>query len=192
MSSSSTFTLTKPRKERTIMELGFITLAQRKSSLDLKPHIKLNDLGLPFIDVVLSERFLLPAQSLTRFGVAPPQTISELCEVSGMPFQEVSQILNDCLAFNMEIWLEGSLDDYLHQESVWVCDMRPQVDYSSEPLHPAARMFHLGNPTAQLALMRNLSKVIVLRETPAYAWSAAMALRGMGVASFVLKPSKSG
>lgn len=153
----------------------------------MQPNTPLIQLGLPHLDVVLAERFLLPPDSLRRFNMPIPQTIEDLCEASGMPLDEVSSILSECLALDKQVWLSGDIEEFTDRDGTWLVDMRPNVDYDMDPIHPKARIFHHGNQVAQLQLMRELKCVIVLSGSEAHAWSAAMALRSMNVPAFVLR-----
>lgn len=145
----------------------------------------LTEIPLPFMDVVLTERFLLPPDSFKRFQMPLPKTVFDVSEVSGLPVGRVVEILNECVDLNQKIWLQIPLDEAAAQDRTWIVDMRPMVDYDVDPLHPAARIFHHGNQAHQLELMRTLDKVIVLSATDAHAWSATMALRQMGVNAFL-------
>ena len=159
------------------------------SEKSLLPSTKLSELGLPFLEIVLAEKFLLPPESLKRFGMPVPLTISELAEASGMPLDEVIKIVLECLDLNEKIWLGGVLADYFARPNMWVVDMRPYVTFECEPLHADARIFHLGNPAAQLEIMRTLEGVVVLSKSIAHAWSAAMSLRCMGITAYVVGKS---
>ena len=150
--------------------------------------VRLDAIGLPFMDLILAERFLLPPESLKRFGMAVPETVAELCDATGMDLAHVNKILQDCVTHNQDLWLGGcDLDSIAAKDDAWIVDMRPGVSHDEEPLHPAARIFHLGNQAAQLGIMRTLNQVIVLSHSEGHAWSAAMGLRSMGVRSFVVR-----
>lgn len=148
----------------------------------------LKDLAIPFMDAVLTERFLLPPDSFRRFQMHVPETVAEVAEASGMTTEDVLKVLKECVELNQLIWLTGPIDTYLGQSDIWIIDMRPLVDFDAEPLHPNARIFHHGHQAHQLELMRTFAKVIVLSSTPAHTWSAAMSLRQMGIKAFLLSP----
>lgn len=156
------------------------------SSAELNAHTALKDIPLPFMEIVLSERFLLPPESLQRFQMSPPETIQDVSDLSGLSIANIAKILRECMEINETIWLNGTIDDFVDLDRTWVVDMRPMVGYDVDPLHPAARIFHHGNQAQQLELMRTLERVIILSATEAHAWSAAMALRLMGIHSFLL------
>lgn len=155
-------------------------------ALKVTADTKLEEISLPYWDVVLAERFLLPPDSLKRFQIKSPETLGELEDATGIPLNEITSILEECLTLDSVLWLAGEIEDYTNKEDTWIVDMRRMVTHETEPLHDAARLFHLGSPAAQLAYMRTLQRVIVLDEKPSKAWSSAMSLRSMGVPAFVL------
>jgi hypothetical protein len=147
----------------------------------------LSQLNLPFFEVVLAERFLLPSESLRRFNLPVPTTLGELCEASGMPMTHVVKVIKECIAIDQDVWSDAALEDFLDVENRWIVDMRPGLDLDAEALHPRARIFHHGNPAAQLDIMRSMDQILVLSKPLEHAWSAAMSLRQMGVRAVVLK-----
>ena len=157
------------------------------STTQLDGSTRLASLGLPHMDLILAERFLLPPESLRRFNMAVPETVSDLMDSTGMNLKEIERILVECHNLNADIALSGMDLDQLAQDSeTWIMDMRPGVTIDDDPLHPAARLFHLGNQAGQLAVMRTLSRIVVLSHSSGHAWSAAMGLRSMGVRAFVI------
>lgn len=155
-------------------------------SMNLKATTRLDQIPLPFMDVVLGERFLLPVESLQRFQMPIPQTIADIVESSGLPLENVLNIFHECLTLNQDIWLDAKIDDFVGEEQTWIIDMRPMIGFDVDPLHPDARIFHHGNQGQQLELMRTMKKVIVLSTPASHAWSAAMSLRQMKVPAFLL------
>ena len=156
------------------------------TAITCSAHTALNDIPLPFMDVVLAERFLLPAESLKRFHMPVPQSIQEVADLSGLPVEHIIKVFEECLSIDKLIWLSGTADDFAGKEGTWIVDMRPMVGYDVDPLHPSARIFHHGNQAQQLELMRRLDRIIVLSAPSSHAWSAAMALRLMSIKSFLL------
>lgn len=157
------------------------------TQLELSADTRLDQIPLPFMDVVLGERFLLPLDSLRRFQMPIPQTIADIVELSGLPVNNVTAILHECLELNQDIWLDGKIEDFVGGDQTWIVDMRPMVGFDVDPLHPDARIFHHGNQAQQLELMRTMKKVIVLSTPASHAWSAAMSLRQMKVPAFIMK-----
>lgn len=152
----------------------------------LNPETLLVDIGLPHLDVVLTERFLLPPEALKKIGEPLPTTLGELSSMSGMPIGEVWAILAECLELDKSLHLEISdLSDEIRKEGVILLDMRPGVTIESEPLHPDARLFHAQNPQTFLPFLRSLRQVIIISHSEAHAWSAAMSLKKMGIPAFI-------
>ena len=155
------------------------------STVSWTAQTHLKDIPLPFMDIVLTERFLLPPDSFKRFQMPVPETVAEVAEASGIGIQEVLKILQECMELNQTIWLQGPIETYLSEPNIWIIDMRALVDFDAEPLHPRARIFQHGNQAHQLEMMRTFDKVIVLSGTPAHAWSAAMSLRQMNIKAYL-------
>jgi hypothetical protein len=153
----------------------------------LSPDSRLADLQLPFIDALLTEKFLLPTESLIRFNIKPPETLQDISDLSGIAVDQVLSTIRKCVEIDQLIWIDGILDEYAGLDNVWIMDMRPGIAPEDEPLHKNARIFHHGNQSVQVELMRTLSKVIVLNSSKEKAWSSTMALRELGINSFVIK-----
>ena len=146
----------------------------------------LASLPLKFLDVVLAERFLLPTDSLMRFGIPIPETVHDVVEATGMPYSKVRDILIECIELDRLVWLPTRLDHLTLGDGDWLVDMRVNVDFDAAPLHPEARIFHHGDKRAQLEIMRSLNRVIIMSDKMSHAWSAALSLRLMGVKAFLL------
>jgi hypothetical protein len=154
----------------------------------MERNTKLTDLSLPYIDVILHERFLLPPKEMKRLGLDIPQTIGDLVDQAGTNLESVKNILQECMTLSKGIILDIPLAKVSDvQETEWILDVRPNVDFDSEPLHPNGRIFHLGNRMAQIEIMKTLHRVIVISDEPGHAWSAAMALRKEGVSAYVCR-----
>jgi hypothetical protein len=152
----------------------------------LDPRRLLSDLGLPYLDVVLTERFLLPPEALKKIGEPVPTNLGELAEMSGMPLADVWVIINECLELDKNLHRPISdLSAETRKEGVILLDMRPGVTIESEPLHPDARLFHAHNPQTFLPFLRTVNQVFVISHSDAHAWSAAMSLKKMGIAAFI-------
>jgi hypothetical protein len=152
------------------------------NSANFDRDTRLCDTGLRFTDVVLTERFLLPPESLRRIGERVPETLGEIAEMSGIPLAEVLAVIEECFELSADLYLPpGDLAEYTGVEGTVLVDMRPDVTIESEPLHPDARMFHLQSPATMLPYLRSCQKVIVLSAPDSHAWSAAMALRKMKI-----------
>ena len=157
-----------------------------QTSKHWKPETRLDSLGLPFIDVVLTERFLLPPTLLKRAGEETPETLGDVERLTGMPFVEVLAVLNECIQISQDLWLAvDNLDQAANEEGTIILDMRPDVSFETEPLHPSARIFHMHNPSALLPHLRSCAKVLVLSHSESHAWSAAMSLRKMSISAFL-------
>jgi hypothetical protein len=150
------------------------------------PQTRLDSLGLPYLDVVLTERFLLPPDLLKRAGEEVPETIGDLERLTGMLWIDVCQVLNECLEVGENIWLEvEELNLIASETGTMILDMRPDVSYETEPLHPSAKVFHMHNPSALIPLLRTLSRVLVISDSESHAWSAAMSLRKMNIPAYL-------
>jgi hypothetical protein len=150
----------------------------------IDPKTPLKDLGLPFIDVILTERFLLPPEALRKIGEPVPSTFGELVAMSGMPAKVVWTIICECRDLDRDLRdLVNDLDIETKKEGVILLDMRPGVTLDSEPLHPNARLFHAQNPQTLLPFLRTLKTVYVISHSDDHAWSAAVSLKKMGIAA---------
>jgi len=153
---------------------------------NLNPNTPLADLGLPHVDVVLTERFLLPPEALKKIGEPVPTNLGELSEMSGMPLGDVWAIITECLELDQDLRQPISdLSAEIKKEGIILLDMRPGVTIDSEPLHPDARLFHAQNPQTFLPFLRTLNRVFVISHNDAHAWSAAMSLKKMGIPAFL-------
>jgi hypothetical protein len=151
---------------------------------------KLEHLGLPFIDVLLTERFLLPPDLLRRAGEEVPTTVGDLERLSGMPIQDIFAIIDECKELSLDLWLStADLETIDNKEGTVILDMRPHVTFETDPLHPSARLFHLQNPGTLLPFLKTCTQVIVLSSTAEHAWSAAISLRKMGINALLIKSS---
>jgi len=154
----------------------------------LSSSTELGQIPIPFWETLLAEKFLLPADALKRLGIAVPKTLQDISILTGRSLDSVVETIQRCLMIDQLIWLEGQLTDHLGGEDCWLVDMTPYgIDDDREPLHEQAKAFHRGHPAAQLEAMRCLERVIILHQSPAQAWSAALALREMNIAAFILK-----
>lgn len=152
------------------------------------PETRLDSLGLPFLDVVLTERFLLPPSQLTQMGEEVPNTLGDVARISGMPHDEICCIINECIEIGRDIWIEvQDLAIEASTEGTIVVDMRPNVSFETEPLHESARLFHMQSPATLLPFLRTCKRVLVISHSDGHAWSAAMALRKMSVRAFLPK-----
>ncbi len=151
---------------------------------------KLSSTGLEFVDVVLTERFLLPPVALRKMGESVPETLADVAVMSGMDLDNVIEVVRECLALSQDLYFEmGDLQTLVEQDGAMILDMRPEVTFETEPLHPAAKIFHMQNPAQMLPFLRSLNQVIVLSEPASHAWSAALALRKMQIKAFLWKPA---
>jgi hypothetical protein len=147
---------------------------------------RLDTTGLPYIDVVLTERFLLPPAALLKIGEKIPTTIGEVVELSGMPLQHVCDVIEECLAVGNNIFLDiTSLSAAALEDGTIVVDMSPCIDATTPPLHNAARMFHAQNPQQLLPFLRTMNRVLVISTAEDHAWSAAMSLRKMNIKAWL-------
>lgn len=159
---------------------------KQKNAKLWSPDTRLDSLGLPFLDVVLGERFLLPTKMLEQIGEKTPETIGDIERLAGMPVEEICEVLRECIELNRDIWIDAhDLEQEAQVEGTVILDMRPDVSYESDPLHPSARLFHLHNPTSFLPFLRTCQRVIVVSHGDDHAWSAAMSLRKMAVPAFL-------
>ena len=153
-----------------------------KNENQIDPKTLLQDLGLPFVDVVLTERFLLPPEALKKIGESVPSTLEDVSKLSGMSLQEVWTIVRECIDLDKNLHrAQVDLTLETKKQGVLLIDMRPGVDIDTEPLHPAARLFHCQNPQSFLPFLRTLEKVYVISFSDAHAWSAAVSLKKMGI-----------
>lgn len=153
---------------------------------NFNPKTPLTDLGLPHVDVVLTERFLLPPEALKKIGEPVPTNLEELSEMSGMPLKDVWAIICECLELDQDLRQPMTdLSAETKKESTILLDMRPGVTIETEPLHPDARLFHAQNPQTFLPFLRTLKRVLVISHSDAHAWSAAMSLKKMGIPAFL-------
>lgn len=157
----------------------------RKQKSQWKPETRLDATGIPFVDVLLTERFLLPPDALRRIGEKVPETLSEVVDLSGITFDDVTDVIDECLELGEDIYIAFDLAHAVNHETTILLDMRPNVSYETDPLHSSAKIFHLQNPQSFLPFLRSIEQVIVLSETDAHAWSAAMSLRKMGIKAWV-------
>ena len=147
---------------------------------------RLDAIGIPYIDVVLTERFLLPPEALVKIGEKVPTTIGEIAELSGMPLQEISAVLEECLHIGKDIWLNvSSLSEVAGDEGTIIVDMRPNITFDTNPLHEDAKLFHAQSPQTFLAFLRTMNCVLVLSHSDAHAWSATMSLRKMSISAWM-------
>ena len=154
--------------------------------LALTSSTRLDQTGLPFLDIVLTERFLLPPAALLKIGEKIPTTIGEVVELSGMPLQHVCDVIEECLAVGNNIFLNiTNLDAAALEDGTIVVDMSPCIDHSTPPLHDAARMFHAQNPQQLLPFLRTMNRVLVISKSEDHAWSAAMSLRKMNIKAWL-------
>lgn len=155
---------------------------KQKSPQKFEQTTKLSDLGLPHIDVVLTERFLLPPKALKKIGATIPEDLGDISKMSGMPFVEVVKIVEECLALDKDLRLHiQSLDEEVKKPGVILLDMRPGVDLLTEPLHPEARLFHTQNIQSFLPYLKSLDCVLIISESDEHAWSAAASLKKLGI-----------
>lgn len=158
----------------------------RKHIPSWTPETRLDETGIPYMDVVLTERFLLPPAALLKIGESVPVTIAELVALSGMPLPEVLSILSECAEVGQDIWLEiNDLAEAAGQEGTIILDMRPDIEIDTEPLHESARLFHAQSPQTLLPYLRSLKRVLVLSHSDEHAWSATMSLRKMSIAAWM-------
>jgi hypothetical protein len=146
----------------------------------------LDTLGFEFLDVILKERFLLPPAELKKIGENVPATLGEVSRLSGMPYEEIYNVLDECLDLGRDIWTDiKDLGEAAGVEGTIIVDMRPDVSFESEPLHESARLFHMQNPSTLLPFLRTCRRVLVISNSEDHAWSAAMALRKMSINAFL-------
>ncbi len=156
------------------------------SNQGLTSTTQLDATGLPFIEIVLTERFLLPPDALLKIGEKIPTTIGEIVELSGMPLQYVCDVIQECLTIGNNIFVEiPSLTTAAQMEGTIVVDMSQCLDIHTQPLHDSARMFHAQNPQQLLPFLRTMDRVLVISHTEAHAWSAAMSLRKMDIKAWL-------
>lgn len=176
--------------EQIKMERAFPAMSTKlKNQEKIEPQKALEDLGLPFMDVILTERFLLPPEALSKIGEPIPKTLQDVSTLTGMPLEEVWSVLCDCLELDKNLdRVHVDLTVEAAKEGVLLVDMRPGVDLETEPLHPDARLFHNQNPQTFLPFLRTLDKVYVISGSDAHAWSAAVSLKKMGVTACIPLP----
>jgi rhodanese-related sulfurtransferase len=156
--------------------------SKTKSHQKFEQTTKLSDLGLPHIDVILTERFLLPPEALKKIGSPVPEDLGDLVQMSGMPFLDVLVIIEECLALDKDLRIQiRSLDEEAKKPGVILLDVRPGVDLFSDPLHPDARLFHTQNIQSFLPFLKSLERVVVISESDGHAWSAAASLKKLGI-----------
>ncbi len=157
-------------------------------SQSLTSTTRLDATGLPYIDIVLTERFLLPPDALLKIGEKIPNTIGDVVELSGMPLQHVCDVIQECLTIGSHMFLDvANLTTAAQEEGTIVIDMSPCLDSDTLPLHDAARLFHAQNPQQLLPFLRTMDRVLVISNTEAHAWSAAMSLRKMDIKAWLPK-----
>jgi len=166
-----------------------------KQNPKIKPpfdlQTRLDQIGLTHIDVVLTERFLLPPAALRKIGESVPETIAEIAALSGMDPSEVMSTLQECLDLSRDLEIEiDSLSTEAAAEGTVVLDMRPDIEIDSEPLHESARLFHAQNPQQLLPFLRTQSRIFVLSHSAEHAWSAALSLRKHGIKAWLPKIAK--
>jgi hypothetical protein len=143
---------------------------------------KLADLGLPHMNVVLTERYLLPPEALRKIGAPMPEDLGDIATLSGMPFEDVVAIIEECLTLDKDLRIAiNSLDEETKKPGVILLDMRPGVDLMTEPLHPNARLFHCQNMQNFLPFLKTLDRVLIMSESDEHAWSAAASLKKLGI-----------
>jgi hypothetical protein len=153
-----------------------------KQNLGFTSATRLDATGLPYIETVLTERFLLPPGALLKIGKKIPETLGEVAELSGMPLQHVCDVVLECLDTGKNVFLDGlNLSAAAREEGTIIIDMRPCADISTEPLHASARIFHAQNPQQMIPFLRTMHRVLVISDSDAHAWSAAMSLRKMSI-----------
>ncbi len=151
---------------------------------------RLDATGLVYIDVILTERFLLPPESLLKIGEKVPTTIGEVSELTGRSHEDICEVIEECLEIGRDIWLDVTdLTAAAGEDGTVLVDMRPGVTIETEPLHESARLFHAQNPRVILPFLRSLKRVLVISHSDDHAWSAAMSLRKMGVKAFLPRGS---
>jgi hypothetical protein len=161
-----------------------------KSHQKFEQTTKLSDLGLPHIDVVLTERFLLPPEALKKIGSPIPEDLGDIVKMSGMPFAEVVTVIEECLSLDKDLRLQiKSLEEEVKKPGVILLDMRPGVDLLTEPLHPDARLFHTQNIQSFLPYLRSLERVLIISESDEHAWSAAASLKKLGIRAVLPRTS---
>ncbi len=166
--------------------------SKTKSDQKFDETTKLSDLGLPHVDVVLTERFLLPPQALKKMGSPVPENLGDIVQMSGMSFADVSVIIEECLALDKDLRIQiQSLDEEAEKPGVILLDVRPGVDLFTEPLHPQARLFHAQNIQNFLPFLKSLERVLVISESDEHAWSAAASLKKLGIRAVLPMPSAS-
>ena len=147
---------------------------------------KLTETGLVHIDVVLTERFLLPPASLVKIGEKVPTTLGDVSELSGQTLEDICDVIGECIEIGRDIWLQvNDLGAAAAEEGSILVDIRPGVTFETEPLHPSARLFHTENPQVILPFLRALKRVLVISHSDDHAWSAAMSLRKMGIHAWI-------
>jgi len=151
-----------------------------------KAELMLKDLGLPFIDVILTERFLLPPTALKKIGEPVPETLGQLATMSGMPPADVMAIIDECLELDRDLRVKvKDLESECLKEGVILLDMRPGIEIDTEPLHADAKLFHAQNIQSFLPYLKTLQKVLVISHSDEHAWSAAVSLKKMGIAAVI-------
>ena len=163
-------------------------MSRKTQNSSLGADTMLRATGLEFVEVVLTERFLLPPAALRRIGEPVPETLGEIATMSGMDLAAVVAVVEECLALCRNLYLVAeNFEEIIRDEGTVLVDMRPDVSIETEPLHPAAKLFHLQNPSQMLPFLRSMSRVIVLSDPLAHAWSAALALRKMNIKAFLYR-----
>ncbi len=156
------------------------------------PDTNLSETGLEFVDVVLTERFLLPPAALRKMGEPVPETLAEIAAMSGLDLAQVVAVVEECLELSQDLYFEAEqLEIAAQLEGTVIVDMRPDISIETEPLHPSARLFHAQSPAHILPFLRSMNRVIVLSDPQSHAWSAALALRKMSIKAFLWGSVKS-
>jgi hypothetical protein len=159
-------------------------MSMAQSDLGLQPKDFLANLNLGNLNMVLRERFLLPYESLERYGLSYPETIADLCDLSGLTVTQVQGVLTECIGFAKSIGKPVKFSKSAQfNEDQWLLDVRTSFHEESSLVHPDARPWHLGDKLAQIELMKTKSEVFVFSDQEEQSWSAAMALKRYNVNS---------
>jgi hypothetical protein len=155
----------------------------------LNAETKLVALPLTHWEEILRERFLIPSAELSKMGINPPETLHDVSELSGWPLDEVVQAFQEIMGLDAAVprITVDEIDALAARDNCVVIDMRTDVDWSTEPLHPAAKMFHLTSPMSMLSFLKTCDQVLVLSDNPGKAWSASVFFRQQGIRASCLK-----
>ena len=164
-------------------------MSRKTPAIHFDGQTKLSETGLEFIDVVLTERFLLPPDALRKIGEPVPETLGEVAAMSGLKVPEVIAVVEESLELSRDLYIDiEDLQLAATEPNTVIVDMRPNVSFETEPLHPDAKMFHMQKPAQMLPFLRSMSRVIVLSEPQSHAWSAALSLRKMNIKAILCGP----